>query len=126
MLDTEDAEDIDTEVWRIPMLRSVVQRERDADAEGGDADTRMRRDANTRREGMPRLRIVVRSEQGGGYQGNAMPMPRESDADAEAECYQVMKPITQQQLVWLANRCERQVWKLFQDESVVGRTSNLL
>jgi hypothetical protein len=55
-----------------------------------------------------------------------MPMLRESDADAKAEGYQVMMPITQQQSVLLANRCERRVWKLFQDKSTVGRTSNLL
>jgi hypothetical protein len=40
MPDTEDAE-----VRGIPMPRSAVQRERDADTERGDA--------NTRREGMP-------------------------------------------------------------------------
>jgi hypothetical protein len=38
-------------------------------------------------------------------QGRAMPMPRESNA--ETKCYQVMKPITQQQSVWLANQSER-------------------
>jgi hypothetical protein len=35
-------------------------------------------------------------------------------------------PVTQQLSVRLANQCERLVWKLFQDESAVGRTSNLL
>jgi hypothetical protein len=56
-----------------------------------------------------------------------MLMPRRSNANAEG--YQVIMPImpiTQQQSVLLANWCERQVWKLFQDKSAVGRTSNLL
>jgi hypothetical protein len=53
-----------------------------------------------------------------------MPMSRRSDADAEG--YQVIMPVTQQQLVLLASWCERRVWKLFQDKSTVGRTSNLL
>jgi hypothetical protein len=53
-----------------------------------------------------------------------MPMPSESDADAEG--YQVIIPITQQLSGLLASRCERQVWKLFQDKSAVWRTSNLL
>jgi hypothetical protein len=56
-----------------------------------------RRDADTRREGMPRSRSVILSKQGGGYQGRVMLMPRESDA--KAKCYQVTEPITQQQLV---------------------------
>jgi hypothetical protein len=51
-------------------------------------------------------------------------MPSESDADAEG--YQVIMPITHQQSVLLASRCERRVWKLFQDKSTVWRTSNLL
>jgi hypothetical protein len=42
-------------------------------------------------------------------------MPRRSNADAEG--YQVIMPITQQQSVLLASRCERRVWKLFQDKS---------
>jgi hypothetical protein len=46
-----------------------------------------------------------------------MLMPSESDADAEG--YQVIMPITQQQSVLLASRCERRVWKLFQDKSAV-------
>jgi hypothetical protein len=54
----------------------------------------------------------------------AMPMPRRNDADAEG--YQVIMPITQQQSVLLASQCERRVWKLFQDKSAVWRTSNLL
>jgi hypothetical protein len=55
-----------------------------------------------------------------------MLMPKRSDADAEG--YQVIMPITQQQSVLLANRCEKRVWKLFQvqDKSAVGRTSSLL
>jgi hypothetical protein len=53
-----------------------------------------------------------------------MPMPSESNVDAEG--YQVIMPITQQQSVLLASRCERRVWKLFQDKSAVWRTSNLL
>jgi hypothetical protein len=53
-----------------------------------------------------------------------MPMPSETNADAGG--YQVRIPITQQLSVLLAMRCERQVWKLFQDKSTVWRTSNLL
>jgi len=51
-------------------------------------------------------------------------MPRRSNANAEG--YQVIMPITQQQSVILASRCERRVWKLFQDKSAVWRTSSLL
>jgi hypothetical protein len=57
-------------------------------------------------------------------QRGAMPMPKRSNAEAKG--YQVIMPITQQQSVLLANWCERRVWKLFQDKSAVGRTSNLL
>jgi hypothetical protein len=53
-----------------------------------------------------------------------MLIPKESDADTK--CYQLTKPVTQQQSERLANWCERRVWKLFQDESAVGTTSNLL
>jgi hypothetical protein len=49
-----------------------------------------------------------------------MPMPSESDADAKG--YQVIMPITQQRSVLLDSRCERRVWKLFQDKSAVWRT----
>jgi hypothetical protein len=60
------------------MPRSAVQRERDVDTE---------------RVGMPLLRSVILSEQGGRYQGRAMPMPRENDADAEGEqCRSQMLP----------------------------------
>jgi hypothetical protein len=38
-----------------------------------------------RRERMPWLRSVILSEQGRGYRGRAMPMPQESDANAEGE-----------------------------------------
>jgi hypothetical protein len=41
--------------------------------------------------------------------------------DTNAKGYQVTMPITQQQSVLLANQCERQVWKLFQDKSAVGK-----
>jgi hypothetical protein len=112
MPDTED-----TEVQGMPISRSAMLRERDAD---------------TKREGMP-----IQRERGCQYRergdadvkecdtkGAGMRIPRESDADTE--CYQVTKPGTQQQSGRLANGCERQVRKLFQDESAVGRTSNLL
>jgi hypothetical protein len=48
---------------------------------------------------MLRSRSVIVSKQGRGYRGRVMPMPRESDADAKAECYQEMKPMTQQKLM---------------------------
>jgi hypothetical protein len=44
------------------MLRSVVQREWDADTE-----RERERDANTRREGMPMSKSVILREQGSGY-----------------------------------------------------------
>jgi hypothetical protein len=53
-------------------------------------------------------------------EGAGMLIPRESDANANTKCYQVTKPVTQQRSVGLASQCERQVWKLFQDESTVG------
>jgi hypothetical protein len=57
-------------------------------------------------------------------QARPMLMPSETNADAEG--YQVRMPITQQLSVLLAVRCERRVWKLFQDKSTVWKTSNLL
>jgi hypothetical protein len=53
-----------------------------------------------------------------------MQKPRKTNANTE--CSQVTKPVTQQQSERLANWCERRVQKLFQDKSTVGRTSNLL
>jgi hypothetical protein len=62
----------------------------------------------------------------GGCQCRVRAMPMPSGTDADAEGYQVRIPITQQLSVLLAVRCERRVWKLFQDKSTVCRTSNLL
>jgi hypothetical protein len=75
------------------------------------------RDANTNREGILMPRSAIPMEQGCQYQWRG---------DADAKCYQITMPVTQQQSVRLANQCERRVWKLFQDKSTVGRTSNLL
>jgi hypothetical protein len=76
------------------------------------------RDADANREGMPMPKSAIPMEQGCQYQwrgdantkecytyGVGMPIPMRRDADAK--CYQITMPVTQNQSVILANWCER-------------------